>query len=64
MKITKVKIRVTPNVGNVPINRETQLPAPFGGCFRSNFPWAETNPQIVFFFSIFLGGPLDPIHLV
>ena len=64
IKVLKVQIRSAQNVGKVWISRKKILLAPFGAISDNFLHEPEKTKKLRVFLSIFLGGPMGPIHPV
>ena len=63
IKILKIKIRSAQNVGKVWISREKIFPGPFGAIWANFLRGPEKSKQKKKS-TVFLGGPMGPIHPV
>ena len=63
METLKIKIRVAQNVDKVWISRKKNT-WPHFVPFQAFLSMGRKNPEHVFFFVIFFGGPMGPIHPV
>ena len=62
MRIIKIKIHVTQNVGKANINGEKTPWTPFQAIFSMD--WKNAKQTKCMLFATYLGGPMGPIHPV